>query len=58
MDPTLSGRTRHWYAIGQLAEGLKNEAFTVFLLFYYTSVIGLSGTLAGQAILSRCSSTP
>ena len=51
MDSTLSSSTRHWYGIGQLAEGLKNEAFAVFLLFYYTSVIGLSGALAGQAIL-------
>jgi len=34
-----------------MAEGLKNEAFSLFLLFYYTAVVGLSGTLAGQAIL-------
>ena len=47
----LSRSTRIWYGIGQAAEGLKNEAFTVFLLFYYTSVVGLSGALAGQAIL-------
>ena len=47
----LDRSTRHWYALGQFAEGLKNEAYAVFLLFYYTSVIGLSGILAGQAIL-------
>jgi len=40
-----------WYGTGQFAEGLKNDAYSVFILFYYTSVIGLSGTLAGQAIL-------
>ncbi len=40
-----------WYGLGQAAEGLKNEAYTVFLLFYYTTVVGLSGALAGQAIL-------
>ena len=51
MGSKLSRSTRIWYGIGQAAEGLKNEAFTVFLLFYYTSVVGLSGALAGQAIL-------
>ena len=34
-----------------MAEGLKNETFAVFLLFYYTAVLGLSGGLAGLAIL-------
>jgi Na+/melibiose symporter-like transporter len=49
--PPLDRATRLWYGLGQFSEGLKNEAYTVFLLFYYTSVIGLSGLLAGQAIL-------
>jgi len=48
--PALTRADRLWYGLGQLAEGLKNEAYTVFLLFYYTSVVGLSGVLAGQAI--------
>ncbi len=39
------------YGIGQIAEGIKNHAFTAFLLFYYTSVLGLSGTLAGAALM-------
>ena len=47
----LRRSTRIWYGIGQTAEGLKNEAYALFLLFYYTSVVGLSGSLAGQAIL-------
>ncbi len=34
-----------------MAEGLKNESFGLFLLFYYTQVVGLSGVLSGQAIL-------
>jgi Na+/melibiose symporter-like transporter len=51
MPPALTGSTKLWYGLGQAAEGLKNEAYAVFLLFYYTSVIGLSGALAGQAIL-------
>jgi GPH family glycoside/pentoside/hexuronide:cation symporter len=49
--PPLTRPTLWWYGMGQFAEGVKNEAYTVFLLFYYTSVIGMSGILAGQAIL-------
>ena len=49
--PPLTNATKRWYGLGQFAEGLKNEAFTLFLLFYYTAVLGLSGLLAGQAIL-------
>lgn len=49
--PPLTRSDRFWYGLGQLAEGLKNEGYTVFLLFYYTSVVGLSGVLTGQAIL-------
>ncbi len=48
---SLTRSTRLWYGLGQASEGLKNEAYTVFLLFYYTTVVGLSGALAGQAIL-------
>ena len=50
-SPPLTRSDRFWYGLGQLAEGLKNEGYTVFLLFYYTSVVGLSGALTGQAIL-------
>lgn len=49
--PPLEPGTKFWYAIGQAAEGLKNEAFSLFLLFYYTQVVGLSGALSGRAIL-------
>jgi len=49
--PPLPRATKTWYAFGQFAEGLKNEAFSLLLLFYYTAVLGLSGALAGQAIL-------
>lgn len=38
------------FGIGQVAEGVKNQAFNVFLLFYYQQVIGISGTLAGLAL--------
>ena len=39
------------FGIGQIAEGVKNTGFTTFLLFYYNSVLGLSGTYAGTALL-------
>lgn len=38
------------YATGQMAEGMKNQAFTVFLFFYYSQVIGLSGAMVGWAL--------
>lgn len=47
----LPRRTVWLYGVGQASEGIKNYAFTAFLLFYYTSVIGLSGSLAGSALM-------
>ena len=38
------------YGVGQFAEGLKNTAFAVFVLFYYNQVLGLPGTMAGAAL--------
>lgn len=43
--------TKAWYGIGQAAEGIKDHAFTAFLLFYYTQTLGLSGTLGGLALV-------
>lgn len=51
MHPRLSWRIRIAYGVGQLAEGIKNCAFGTFLLFYYVSVLGMSGALTGLAIL-------
>lgn len=39
------------YGVGQAAEGIANYLLTALLLFYYTSVLGLSGTLAGLALM-------
>lgn len=39
------------YGIGQIAESIKNYAFALFVLFYYQQLLGLSGTLAGTALL-------
>ena len=46
----LTFATKLCYGTGQAAEGLKNGAFGIFLLFYYNHVLGLSGTLAGLAL--------
>ncbi len=48
--PALAFTTKLSYGVGQAAEGLKNGAFGIFLLFYYNHVLGLSGTLAGLAL--------
>lgn len=46
----LSFSTKLFYGIGQWAEGIKNAAFGLSLLFFYTQILGLSGSLAGLAI--------
>jgi len=48
---SLSSRTIRFFGIGQAAEGITNHSLTAFLLFYYTSILGLSGTLAGAALM-------
>jgi Na+/melibiose symporter-like transporter len=43
------------YGAGSIADGAKNAAFNAFLLYYYTAVLGLPGTLSGLAIfLALC----
>ncbi len=46
----LSFATKFLYGAGQAAEGLKNGAFGVFLLFYYSQVLGLGASYAGLAV--------
>ncbi len=50
-NPRLPISLKTYFGIGQIAEGIKNTGFTTFLLFYYNSVLGLSGTYAGTALL-------
>ena len=47
--PPLTTNTKTLYGIGQAAEGLKNDAFTVFLIPYYTLLLGLPGLMTGLA---------
>ncbi len=46
----LSLSIKLYYGVGQLAEGLKSTAFSVFLLFYYNQVLGLPGAWTGLAL--------
>lgn len=38
------------FGVGQMAEGLKNTAFGLFIMFYYNQVLGVPGTLCGLAL--------
>ena len=46
----LSRATKFSYGIGQVAEGIKTRGFDYFAFFYFTQVLGLSGSLAGLAV--------
>ncbi len=39
------------YAVGNIPYAVKDTAFGTFVVFYYTQVLGLSGTMAGLAML-------
>jgi|TARA_B110000503_G_scaffold117055_1_gene176662 Na+/melibiose symporter-like transporter len=47
---TLSAREKWSYAIGNVPFSVKETAFANFVVFYYTQVNGLSGSLAGLAM--------
>jgi GPH family glycoside/pentoside/hexuronide:cation symporter len=46
----LSIHTKFAYGIGQVAEGIKTRGFDFVVFFYFTQVLGLSGSLAGTAV--------
>jgi Na+/melibiose symporter-like transporter len=46
---SLSPAFKACYGIGALTESIKSLTFGLFLLFFYTTVLGLSGTLVGLA---------
>ncbi len=50
MSRKITTTTKLSFGIGQAAEGIKNNAFTLFLLFFYVQVHGLSASLAGTAL--------
>ncbi|MCC6917900.1 MAG: MFS transporter [Alphaproteobacteria bacterium] len=45
----LSIGQKTFYAVGDIADGVKNTALGLFLLLYLTGVLGLSGSMAGLA---------
>ena len=47
---TIQTKEKFFYASGAVANGVKNDAFTFFLLFFYSNVIGLAPGLASLAI--------
>jgi Na+/melibiose symporter-like transporter len=49
-EPRVPLRIKLAYGSGSIADGAKNAAFNSFLLYYYTAVLGLPGTLSGLAI--------
>jgi GPH family glycoside/pentoside/hexuronide:cation symporter len=46
----LTAREKWTYAIGNIPFSVKDAAYANFVVFYYTQVHGLSGTLAGLAM--------
>ena len=47
---TIQAKEKFFYASGNIANGVKSDAFTFFLLFFYSNVIGLTPGLASLAI--------
>ncbi len=47
---SIQVKEKVFYASGAVANGVKTDAFTFFLLFFYSNVIGLSPGLASLAI--------
>lgn len=45
-----SMRTRVWYGAGGAVGAVKEAAYTMFILLFYTQVLGLSGTVTGLII--------
>ncbi len=50
-DHSLTNIDRALYGLGQTAEGIKNIALAVFIMFYYNNLLGLDPLLAGTAML-------
>ena len=50
MSEKLSFITKFYYGFGSMAYGIKDNAFSYFLLFVYVQVFGLAPDLAGLAI--------
>ena len=49
---TIQNKEKFFYSSGAIANGVKTDAFTFFLLFFYSNVIGLTPGLASLAIFT------
>jgi Na+/melibiose symporter-like transporter len=47
---SIQNKEKFFYSSGAIANGVKSDAFTFFLLFFYSNVIGLTPGLASLAI--------
>jgi len=47
---SIQSKEKFFYASGAVANGVKGDAFTFFLLFFYSNVLGLTPGLASLAI--------
>lgn len=45
-----ASRTKLWFGVGQIAEGVESRAFETFLFFYYEQVLGLGAGLSAAAL--------
>src|SRR5436305_683718 len=50
LSPRLTRGTTILYGFGDISNAIKNVVFGIFTFFFYTSVMGLSGSLAGLGI--------
>jgi GPH family glycoside/pentoside/hexuronide:cation symporter len=48
--PPLSALQRHGYGFGSIANGVKNAAFSTYLMLFYNQVVGVSASVVGTAI--------
>ncbi len=51
MAPPLRARTKVVYGLGTIAFGVKDTAFSTFLLLYYNQVVGMPASWVGAAIM-------
>lgn len=48
--PPISRATRITYGAGAMANGVKNAAFTTYLLFFYNQVVGVPASIVATAV--------
>ena len=48
--PKINFRTKFYYGFGSISFGIKNNGFSYFVLFVYSSVLGLPAWMAGLAL--------